>query len=88
MKLLTRIGAGGARIGAFGLVIAFMLGSAGNASASSLLFVPHSGKFPYHFAGSGGKTRFEKVNGTVLEAGKVDALALVLSPTLASTSAC
>jgi hypothetical protein len=62
-------------------VLAF--GVAGSASAAPLLFIPHSGKFPYHLAGVVGKSEFEQKEGlTVITSEKVDLLALVLSPTL------
>jgi len=66
----------------------FAFGAVGSASAvPTLLFVPHSGKFPYHLTGVVGKVVVETANGlTGTESNKVDVLALVLSPTLVDTN--
>jgi hypothetical protein len=53
-----------------------------NATAADTLFLPLSGKLPYHFVGTGGKQKLVTVGGNEVEAQKVDILALVLSPTL------
>src|ERR1700689_5520719 len=59
------------------------LGAAGSASAAPLLFIPHSGKFPYHLAGVTGKSELEQKAGlTNIITEKIDILALLLSPTL------
>jgi hypothetical protein len=68
------------------LMAALALGAAGSASAASLLFVPHTGKFPYHLAGTGGKAILETLGGTKVEAASTDVLALVLNSTLADIS--
>jgi len=68
---------------AVGLCLVAMLATTGgSASAASLLFVPHSGKFPYHLAGTGGAMILETLGGTKIEAASTDALALVLNSTL------
>jgi hypothetical protein len=66
-----------------GVSLAAMLGAAGSAPAAPLLFVPHSGKFPYHLAGTGGEAILETLGGTRVEAASTDVLTLVLSSTLA-----
>jgi hypothetical protein len=65
-------------------VALFAFGVAGSASAVPLLFVPHSGKFPYHFAGLGGAGKLEPTAGALnaLTSGDVHVLVLVLSATL------
>jgi len=70
------------------LVALFAFGAVGSASAvPTLLFVPHSGKFPFHLAGIAGKTTLETPKGlTGIESEKVDVLALILSPTLFDAS--
>jgi hypothetical protein len=68
-------------LAALGLTAVFAF-SAASASAAPLLFVPHSGKFPYHLAGAGGATKLETVSGTAISSTSIDVLALVLSPTL------
>ncbi len=55
---------------------------AGSASAAPLLFIPHSGKYPYHMAGTGGKAILETLSGTKVEAASTNVLALVLNSTL------
>lgn len=67
----------------FGLYLAvFGIGAAGSAAAASLLFIPHSGQFPYHMVGSMGPTRLVTVSGTTIEASKTEILALVLNKSL------
>lgn len=65
-------------------LIAMLVVADGSVSAAPLLFVPHSGKFPYHLAGTGGEVAFETLGGTVITAASTDALALVLSATLSN----
>jgi len=60
-------------------VLAF--GMTGTASAS-ILFLPLSHKFPYHMAGTGGKSVLETVKNEKVESGQIDVLLLALSPTL------
>jgi hypothetical protein len=65
------------------MMAVFAFGAAGSASAAPLLFIPHTGKFPYHLAGIAGKAELEQTGGlTGITSEKVDLLALVLSPTL------
>jgi len=62
-------------------------GVAGSASAAPLLFVPHSGKFPYHLTGVSGKTELEQKAGPApVTSSAADVLVLVLSPTLFDAS--
>jgi hypothetical protein len=71
-----------------GAVALFAFGAVGSASAVPLLFVPHSGKFPFHFAGLGGASSLETTNSGVvgrITAKDVHALVLVLSATLFNT---
>jgi hypothetical protein len=70
------------------LVALFAFGAVGSASAvPTLLFRPHSSKFPFHLAGIAGKAALETPKGiTGVESNKVDVLALVLSPTLVDAS--
>ena len=67
------------------MMAVFAVGAAGSASAAPLLFIPHAGKFPYHFVGTGGTTRLVTAGGSTLTSPAVDILALVLSPTLFDT---
>jgi hypothetical protein len=65
----------------------FALGGAvGSASAAPLLFVPHSGKFPFHFAGSSGTSRLVTLAGTEISSPKSDVLVLVKNATLFNAS--
>lgn len=64
------------------LCLTVVLGAAGSASAAPLLFVPHSGKFPYHFTGTGGPSLLETVGGSQVEAAATDILASVTNSTL------
>jgi len=65
-----------------GLMSVFAIGLAGSASAAPLLFVPHSGKFPYHLAGSGGESILETLAGKKVQSSASDVLAQILSATL------
>src|ERR1700727_1151328 len=67
------------------MMAALAVGAAGSASAAPLLFIPHSGKFPYHFVGTGGTTRLVTAGGSTVTSTAVDILALVLFPTLFDT---
>lgn len=78
---MKRIKVGGLCLLSLCLAAVFGIGAAG-ASAAPLLFIPHSGKYPYHMAGTGGPSKLETVGGSVVEAEQTDILALVLSPTL------
>jgi hypothetical protein len=51
-----------------------------------LLFVPHSGKFPYHLTGLGGKSELESIGGLGVKSGDVHVLTQILSSTLSDTS--
>ncbi len=83
MKTIKRVKIGGLCLMSFGLMAVFAFGAAGSASAASLLFVPHSGKFPYHLTGTGGAAILETLSGTTVEAASTDVLTLVLTSTLA-----
>lgn len=82
MKTIKHVKVGGLCLMSFCLMAVFALGAAGSASAASLLFVPHSGIFPYHLAGTGGVAILETLGGTKVEAASTDVLALVLNSTL------
>lgn len=84
MKTMKRIKIRGLCLMGLCLTAVFALAAAGSASAAppTLLFLPESHKFPYHFVGTGGKTNLETIGGSVVTAEKTDVLALVLSPTL------
>lgn len=74
-------------IGAFcavGLCIVTAAASswATSASAASLLFVPHNGRYPYHFTGSAGESLLETRGGQKVTAERDDVLVLVLNRTL------
>ncbi len=69
-------------LGLLSLCLTIVLGAAGSASAAPLLFVPHSGKFPYHFTGTGGKSLLETIGGSQVEAEATDILGLVTNSTL------
>jgi hypothetical protein len=82
MWLAKRLGTRGLYPAALCLLSVFVLAVGGSASAAPLLFVPHSGKFPYHFVGSNGLASIVTLSGSVIETPKSDILVLVLSPTL------
>jgi hypothetical protein len=63
------------------LATVFGMGAVG-ASAAPLLFIPHSGTYPYHFVGSGGESLLETVGGNQITAEATDVLGVVLGPTL------
>jgi hypothetical protein len=63
-----------------GLMSVLVLGIA-NASASTLLFVPHKG-FPYHLSGLSGKGKLETIGGTSLTSTATHALTIILNSTL------
>jgi hypothetical protein len=84
VKLTEHIKARGLCLLVPGLMSLLTLGFVGSASGASLLFIPHSGKYPYHFVGTGGKSKLETVGGKTVNSEKVDILALVTSPTLAN----
>jgi len=64
------------------MMAVFAFGAVGSASAAPLLFIPHSGKFPYHFLGTGGLTKLVTAGGNTVESEPVDILGNVLSSTL------
>jgi hypothetical protein len=78
---MKRIKVGGLCLLSLCLATVFGIGAAG-ASAAPLLFIPHSGKYPYHAAGTGGKSLLETVGGSKVEAASTDILSLVLNATL------
>jgi hypothetical protein len=82
VKTIKHVKVGGLCLLSFCLMAVFALGAVGSASAASLLFVPHSGKFPYHLTGTGGVAILETLNHTKVEAASTDVLALVLNSTL------
>lgn len=77
---------------AFLLVVAlWMFAVACDATAVPLLFVPHSGKFPYHFVGKGGHSNLPlgeslKNSFESLESPEVHVLTLILNATLSDTT--
>lgn len=66
-----------------GLMSVFAFALAGGASAAPLLFIPESGKYPYHLVGTGGKSELLTIGGKEVKSEKVDTLASVLNATLA-----
>jgi hypothetical protein len=83
VKMIKHVKMGGLCLTSFCLIAVFALGAAGNASAAPLLFIPHSGKYPYHLVGTGGKSLLETVSGgSVVESEATDVLALILNATL------
>jgi hypothetical protein len=69
------------------LVSVFAFGAAGSASAASLLFVPSSGTFPYHFVGSSGESQLNPLSTSnpSVKSQKSDVLVLVKTSTLFNT---
>lgn len=82
MKLMERLKVRGLYLVGLCLLSVFVLGVTGSASAANLLFVPHSGIYPYHFSGKGGGSTLETVGKSAITSSEVHVLGAVTSPTL------
>lgn len=82
MQLLKRYKIWGVCLAALSLMSVFAFG-AGNASASGLLFEPHSGLFPYHLLGLAvANGKLVQAGGSEITSTAVHVLALILNLTL------